>query len=53
MPSDDMSLPIHWPSFARLAQINARIALEVANAPARPDWLPGDFFGKTFGNKTP
>lgn len=53
MPSDDMSLPIHWPSFARLARVNARIALEVANAPARPDWLPGDFFGSTFGRKAP
>lgn len=51
MPSDDMSLPIHWPSMAVLARINARIGIEIANDPARPAWLPGDFFGETFGRK--
>jgi Zn-dependent M28 family amino/carboxypeptidase len=49
MPSDQVDLPIHWPSFARLAQVNARIGLAIANDPVRPSWLPGDFFGETFG----
>jgi hypothetical protein len=26
-PSDDMKLPVHWPSFARLARVIARIGL--------------------------
>jgi len=51
MPSDDMTLPIHWPSMAALARVNARIGIEIANDPARPAWLPGDFFGETFGRK--
>ncbi len=51
MPSDDMSLPIHWPSMAVLARVNARIGIAIANDPQRPSWLPGDFFGETFGRK--
>jgi len=51
MPTDDMSLPIHWPSMATLARINARIGIAVANDPQRPSWLPGDFFGETFGKR--
>lgn len=49
MPSDDMRLPIHWESMAALARVNARIGLGIANDPERPSWLPGDFFGDTFG----
>jgi len=52
MPSDDMDLPIHWESFAKLARVNTRIGLAIANDPERPSWLPGDFFGETFGRKT-
>lgn len=48
MPSDSPALPIHWPSLARHARVNARLALAVANADERPAWLPGDFFGETF-----
>ena len=51
MPSDDMDLPVHWESFARLARVNARIGLAIANDPQRPAWLPGDFFGDTFGGR--
>lgn len=51
MPSDDMSLPIHWPSLAALARINARIGIAIGDDPQRPSWLPGDFFGETFGRK--
>jgi Zn-dependent M28 family amino/carboxypeptidase len=53
MPSDDMRLPIHWPSFAKLARINARLGRSIADAAERPAWLPGDFFGETFGRKAP
>jgi Zn-dependent M28 family amino/carboxypeptidase len=47
--SDDTSLPIDWTSLAKLAQVHARLCLAVANAPERPSWLPGDFFGQAFG----
>ena len=47
-PSDAAGLPIHYPSLAALARINARIVREVADARARPAWNPGDFFGTRF-----
>ncbi|MEX2149970.1 MAG: M28 family metallopeptidase [Steroidobacteraceae bacterium] len=49
MPSDTVALPIHWPSLAKNAQLLARLARAVADADERPQWLPGDFFGTTFG----
>ena len=49
MPSDTIALPIHWPSIAKQAQVTARLARLVADADARPEWLPEDFFGQTFG----
>ena len=36
---------------AKLADFNYRLGLDVANAPKRPQWKPGDFFGETFGRK--
>lgn len=53
MPSDDMKLPMHWPSFARLTRVIARVGRGIADAAERPAWLPGDFFGETFGKKAP
>jgi len=50
MPSDTIALPIHWPSIAKQAQVTVRLARLVADADARPAWLPGDFFGRTFGS---
>jgi hypothetical protein len=47
-PSDDLSVPIHWPSLAMLARLNTRIIGDVATADARPAWNPGNFFGETF-----
>jgi hypothetical protein len=48
-PGDDLSQPIHYPSLARLARINARIATEIANNREPPRWNEGDFFGSMFG----
>jgi hypothetical protein len=48
-PSDDVSQPIDYGTLAGLARVNARIALEVANARERPRWHAGDFFGETYG----
>ena len=53
MPSDSVALPIHWPSLARLARVNAELTRVIADADGRPQWLPGDFFGATFGRTPP
>lgn len=50
-PSDDTSLPIHYPSAAMLARLNAAIGRRVGDAEGRPRWKDGDFFGQTFGAK--
>lgn len=50
-PSDDLSRPIHWPTAARLAQLNEHIAREIGNAQERPRWNAGDFFGEMFGTE--
>jgi Zn-dependent M28 family amino/carboxypeptidase len=47
-PSDNVTLPIHYPSLVGLARVNARIVREVGDAPARPAWNAGDFFGARF-----
>ncbi|MET0659812.1 MAG: M28 family metallopeptidase [Steroidobacteraceae bacterium] len=48
-PSDDLSLPMDFDAAADIARINRRLVVEVANAPTRPRWRSGDFFGQTFG----
>lgn len=50
-PSDDISLPIHYPSAARLAMLNAAIGRRVGDAVERPKWKDGDFFGRTFAGQ--
>ncbi len=46
--TDDTSLPINYDAAARFASLSAAIAIEIANAPARPQWKAGNFFGDTF-----
>lgn len=48
-PSDDLSQPIDYDAAARFADLNYRIARELADTPARPAWNRGDFFGTLFG----
>jgi Zn-dependent M28 family amino/carboxypeptidase len=43
-PSDDLKLPIDWNAGARFAEINFRIAREIANADAAPRWNADSFF---------
>ncbi len=50
-PSDDLERPVHWESAIRFARANARIAYLVGDAPERPTWNPGDFFGEKFGRR--
>lgn len=48
-PSDEADLPIAYGDAARMATLNARIGRLVGDAPQRPRWSPGDFFGGRFG----
>jgi hypothetical protein len=48
-PRDDMSQPIDFAAAALIAEVNLGIARRLADAPERPSWKPGDFFGKLFG----
>ncbi|MFQ5564459.1 MAG: M28 family peptidase [Parvularculaceae bacterium] len=50
-PSDDISLPIDYGEAARFAELNYRIARNVANNDTAPQWLEGDFFGELFGDE--
>ena len=47
-PSDDLNLPIRWDAGVRFVDINYRIARDIADAPARPLWNRGDYFGTLF-----
>ena len=44
-----LSLPIRYDDAARFADVNYEIAKAIANAPERPSWNEGDFFGDLFG----
>jgi hypothetical protein len=52
-PQDDLSQKIDWDSGARYALLNYRISREMADAPQRPMWLKGDYFGELFDPKGP
>lgn len=46
--SDEADL-IDFDSLSRFAEVNYAIADAIANMDERPAWLPGDFFGTSFG----
>lgn len=48
-PGDDVSQPIQYAVAARLGRLNARIGQLLGDAPQRPVWNAGDFFGTRFG----
>ena len=50
-PSDDLKQPIHYPTAAKMAAMNARIGQLVADDPYRPRWNLGDFFGQKFAGQ--
>lgn len=52
-PNDDLSQPIRWDQGARYAELNYRIARELADAPERPRWYLGSYFGETFAPAQP
>lgn len=50
-PSDEVGQapPIDWASGVRFIEANYMIAREIADAPERPRWNKGDFFGTLYG----
>lgn len=50
-PSDQIDLPIDYPSAARMARLNAGIGQRVANADKAPRWNKDDFFGDRFADQ--
>jgi hypothetical protein len=47
-PCDDVTQPILWDQGVRFVDVNYRIAREIADAPSRPVWNKGDWFGLRF-----
>ncbi|HVJ01294.1 MAG TPA: M20/M25/M40 family metallo-hydrolase [Sphingomonas sp.] len=47
-PSDDLSLPFDWGSAAKYLRVITAGARAIADAPERPRWNRGDFFGVQF-----
>jgi Zn-dependent M28 family amino/carboxypeptidase len=50
-PSDDVALPIVWSAGAKFAELNYRVARELADADAPAQWYAGDYFGNLFAPK--
>ena len=47
-PGDDLSQAINYEAGAKFAKVNFEIARAIADAPQRPTWNKGDFFGQRF-----
>jgi hypothetical protein len=47
-PQDDLTQKIDWDAGARYALLNYRISRAMADAPQRPMWLQGDYFGDLY-----
>ena len=49
-PCDEVDNGLDFEAGAKFAELNFRIAREIANADQRPQWVEGNFFGETFGH---
>lgn len=49
-PKDDMNQPLNFGAAARISRLNFLVGYFLAQADQRPQWNPGDFFGKTFAS---
>jgi hypothetical protein len=47
-PSDDMSSPFDWSAGREFVKVNYLIAKKLADAPDRPRWVKGDYFGTLY-----
>ncbi len=52
-PADEIDLPFNWQAGARFAELNYRIAREIADAAQAPRWYRGSYFGEAFGGNQP
>ncbi len=50
-PTDDLTLPIDYDALARFAELNYRIARDLADGAETPAWTKGDFFGTMFAKE--
>ena len=50
---DDLAQPIRWEAGAKFAELNYRIARNMADSEQRPMWYAGDYFGETFAPTQP
>jgi hypothetical protein len=50
-PQDDMEQPLEWDTAVQFARFNLLCGYLVAQAPERPTWNKGDFFGDRYGKK--
>lgn len=50
-PDDDLAHPIDFPSGGAFAILLAEVVRATADAVVPPAYLPGDFFGETFGRR--
>lgn len=48
-PGDDLTQAFDWSAGAKFADVNYRIARDLADGAERPRWNSGDFFGTLFG----
>ncbi len=49
--TDDRNLRFHTASAGKVAMVNYRMTLAIANADERPRWAKGDFFGELYGSE--
>jgi hypothetical protein len=47
-PFDDMTLPLDWTAGQRFVTFNYTLAKTLADAPDRPRWVKGDYFGTLY-----
>ncbi len=50
-PSDQIGLAVDFGAVTTFAQVNALIGQMIANAPDKPTWNQGNFFGELFGRE--
>lgn len=51
-PRDNMDQPFSWESTTKGAILHFLLGDDLAQQPQRPTWIAGDFFGKTFAQKS-
>jgi Zn-dependent M28 family amino/carboxypeptidase len=50
-PQDDMQQPLNFKAARLCTEVLFAVGYEIANAPERPHWNPGDIFGQRFAKQ--